>query len=370
MKTVLVYGMNNFIGGIESFLLNVYKQIRNNIKFVFLVENTDDTMPFIHKAEIEKYGGEYHFLPEHHQLAEYIKVFRSILKEYKKETNTIYFNINYISFDIIPISIATSEKYRVITHSHNTSQEPLKKLRYHISTKLRTIYGMSRLKQLNVERLAITKLAGEYLYRGKSFEIVSPGIEANRFIYSEETRNYIRRKLRINNCVVLGFVGRIMRVKNPLFLIDILIEAKKILPDVKLMVVGDGIMRDEMVEKVKKCKLTKDVIFTGLVKSVEDYIAGVDILLAPSYSEGLGLGIIEAQSMGIPCVCAKGNVPNAVNVTKTVEFCELNAGSSKWAEKIKEMSSKRYDRNEMHIRVEECDFNVTNSAHKLLQIIG
>lgn len=370
MKTVFVYGMNNNVGGIESYLLTIYNHIQEQVKFVFLIEKLDSGLVFIHKTEIEKLGGEYIFIPEHHHFVEYTKAFRQVLREYKKYTNLIYFNINYIAFDILPITISYSEHYHVIIHSHNTMLEPINNFWYRISAMIRTAYGMSQLKRLKVERLAITEQAGNYLYKGRPFDIISSGIEVEKFSFNEKTREEMRRKLNLKNTVVLGFVGRIMSVKNPLFLLDILAEIKKSITYVKLLVVGDGRMRDEMKNKVSEYGLNDDVIFTLAVKNVQDYYQAIDVLLAPSFSEGLGLGIIEAQSIGLPCICAKGNIPNAVDVTGTVSFCELRLGSKGWADCIIRVLTKKYDRAEMHKKVEMCQYNINNSIDKLLRVIG
>ena len=369
MKTVIVYGMNNSIGGIESYLLNIYKQLRDQIKFVFLIEKKDDSETFIHKDVIEEYGGSFCYIPEHHHLTEYTGVFRNILRQYKEVTDTIYFNINYIALDIIPISIAVSENYRVITHSHNTGIEPIKQIRYRISANLRTLYGMMKLKRLNVERLAITRPAGDYLYKGKEFAVISPGIEAEKFVYEEKKRERVRKQYGFESALVIGFVGRVVAVKNPLFLIEVLAEGKKTFPDMKLMVVGEGVMKKNMIEELEKRGLINDVVFTGAVRNVQDYLQGMDIFLLPSFSEGLGLGAIEAQSIGLPCICAKGNVPGEVNVTGMVEFCDLDSGASHWVEKIREITGRKYSREEMHMKIQEHEYNVRNSASKLLQIL-
>jgi len=370
MKTVIVYGMNNFIGGIESYLLNIYKHLHDNIRFVFLIENILNPDDFIFKKEIEGYGGEYRFIPEHHHFIEYIRTFKKILRDYKKETDTIYFNINYIAFDIIPIMISISEDYRVITHSHNTMQEPLKKLRYRISAGIRRSLGMAMLKSADVERLAITEPAGEYLYKGKPFKIIPPGIDAESFAYSEETRIKMRTEYGLDDSPVLGFVGRIVAVKNPLFLVDILVETKKKIPRVKLMVVGDGIMKEEMICRARERSVLDDIIFTGVVKNVRDYLQGMDILLAPSLSEGMPMGIIEAQSAGLPCICAKGNIPEAVNVTGEVYFCDLKAGAGEWTMKIQELVERRTDREAMNAAVSQSGVNIVNTSEKILEIIG
>ena len=370
MKTVIVYGMNNVIGGIEKYLLSLYNCVNEDIKFVFFVENVTTPNEFIYKNEIEKKGGAYEFIPEHHAIRDYTKTLKKLLLQYKNSCKTVYVNFNNISLDIIVIELALSLDYKVVTHSHNAMQEPIKRWQNRVRNTLLRRLGMLRLSRLNIVRLAVSQLAGEYMYGNRPFRIVSPGIDVSKFSFDEKSRDRIRGQYGMQKSVVLGFVGRIVAVKNPIFLVDILNEAKKVLPEVKLLMVGDGIMRDEMIAKAQSLGIEKDILFVGAVDNVQDYLQAMDVLVAPSLSEGMPLVIMEAQSVGVPCICAKGNIPKQVDVTGMVEFCNLSEGAPQWVEMIKILISKKDNRDEMHAKVQECEYNINNSASKLLQIIG
>lgn len=367
MKTILVYGLKNVVGGIENYLMLMQKYLHKDLTFTFLVE---EAQPFIYDQTIHEYGGEVVYLPERHKLKEYIQSYKDILRHYKRQTDTLYVNVGHISFDIIPIKMALREGYRVITHSHNAMQEPIKKWSYKIRQDILRFLGMYQLKHLKVQRLAVSQQAGEFLYQGKPYQLVTPGIEVHKFAYDVRIRNALRKRYGIEESVVLGFVGRLVSVKNPLFLIDILKATKSLIPNVKLMVVGDGELKEDMVHKAELLGITEDILYTGEVHNVWNLLQVMDLLLAPSLNEGLGLFVIEAQCAGLPCICAKGAFPEAINVTENVHFCNLSLGEEIWGGQIKNVLSLKNDRASKHIMVEKSIFNIEYASKKLLEMIG
>ena len=372
MKTILVYGLKNMIGGAETYLLSMQHQLIDEIKFVFVVEQTGDfscTNGFIHSEQVIANGGEIEYLPERHNFKEYIKSYKLVLNNYKRYTDTLYVNVAHISFDIIPIIIAIKEGYKVVTHSHNAMQEPIKNIVYKIRQRVFHKIAVLKLRHMNVVRLAVSQRAGDYLYCDKSYTEVSPGIDVERFVYDESVRNRLRLRLNVTNNVVLGFVGRLVPVKNPLFLVDILCEIKRSVPTAKLLIVGDGDLREAMESKIKSKLLENDVVFVGAVNNVYDYYCAMDALLLPSLSEGLPFVTLEAQCVGVPCVCAKDNIPKAVDVTGCVRFCSLESGAVQWCTEITEVLSIHPNRKRMNLAVHDSDYNIKNVAKKLLGIL-
>ena len=366
MKTVLVYGLTNVVGGIENYLMLMQKYLQSDLQFVFLVEKVDG---FIYEEDIHQNGGLIEFLPDRHQLQEYMKVFHEVLKKYSSATKTLYVNVSHISFDIIPVKIGLSEGYRVVTHSHGAGQEPIKRIRYRIRHSILRAIGNVRLKHSEVERLAVSKRAGDFLYHGKPYKVVSPGIEVSRFLYDQHVRDDIRDDCRLDNAIVLGFVGRLVTVKNPLFLVDILNHLKQVVPRAKLLIIGDGDLKEDMVARADKLGIEQDIVFVGEVGNVQDYYQAMDVLLAPSYSEGMPLNIMEAQSAGVPCICAKGNFPEAIDVTGIVHFCSLDEGPSGWSETITDVIDEKIDRINMNETVSKTIINIENASKELFEVL-
>lgn len=118
----------------------------------------------------------------------------------------------------------------------------------------------------------------------------------------EEYRSKVRAEYNIpDEAFVYGFVGRITRDKG----INELLEAyKSIMNDnTYLLMVGNEELDDNMnMELFNWSKNNSQVIYTGSTNVVEQYLSAMDCYILPSYREGFGSGVIEAEAMGLPII--------------------------------------------------------------------
>lgn len=129
------------------------------------------------------------------------------------------------------------------------------------------------------------------------------GVNLTKFDISnkEKYRKDIREQLDIpEDAFVYGFVGRITRDKG----INELLEAyKKLNDDSYLIMVG----RSEVDETINQELYTwasknEKIKFTGYTTVVEQYLSAMDCYILPSYREGFGMGVVEAEAMGVPVI--------------------------------------------------------------------
>lgn len=129
------------------------------------------------------------------------------------------------------------------------------------------------------------------------------GVNLTKFDISnkEEYRKDIREQLDIpEDAFVSGFVGRIARDKG----VNELLEAyKKLNDDSYLIMVGpsevDETINQELYTWASKNEKIK---FTGYTTVVEQYLSAMDCYILPSYREGFGMGVVEAEAMGVPVI--------------------------------------------------------------------
>ncbi|MGB9431102.1 MAG: glycosyltransferase [Candidatus Acidiferrum sp.] len=114
------------------------------------------------------------------------------------------------------------------------------------------------------------------------------------------------------------FVGRLVEKKGCEYLIQAMESIQRAMPDVELVVVGDGPLRGSL-EQLAKSMLRR-YLFTGsqTAESIRDWMSRSMVLCTPSIvassgdSEGFGMVFIEAQSSGLPVVSfSSGGVPEA-----------------------------------------------------------
>ncbi len=133
--------------------------------------------------------------------------------------------------------------------------------------------------------------------------VIHNGIDPTEFI--RISRNYHKS----SNEVIVTFVGRLAPPKD-LFL---LIDAVKLVPEVKLQIVGDGELRVKVERYILKNFLSDRVILLGERFDIPEILAQSDIFVLPSKWEGLPLTIIEAMMSGLPVVATRvGGVPELV----------------------------------------------------------
>ena len=117
-------------------------------------------------------------------------------------------------------------------------------------------------------------------------------------------------------------------------MLEIFYELKRIKPEAKLLVVGDGILKDEMNSKIKQLNIEESVEMLGSRTDVNHLLQASDVFLLPSKFEGLGIVLIEAQAAGLPTFTSKDVVPEDVSITNLLNFISLKEPSLVWAERI------------------------------------
>lgn len=149
-------------------------------------------------------------------------------------------------------------------------------------------------------------------------------------------REVNRKALGFNSSTfVIGNVSRFNRVKNHEKLINIFSELYKRNSDsVLVMVGGDDDNRQEIIRKMAvKNGIDNCIRMPGAVENPWKYMSAFDVMVIPSFSESFSLVAIEAQSMGIPCICSEA-VPDEVLVNDNCCKLTLNEPLNIWVDAI------------------------------------
>lgn len=329
MKKVLVYGLKNMWGGLERYLLTMQEQLCSEISFSYLIEQCE----CIHEEKVNRLGGRLIALPPRHPLKEHVKQLSEVLKQRRKEIDTLYVNINSVTFDIIVVLMGLHYGYRVVVHSHNAGMEKIEHPLYRLLHKVLEFVALQILKVCKISRVAVSDRAARYLFCNKDYDVVVPAIDIKNFEFNPTTRDNVRARLGLQDQYVYGFVGRLESVKNPEFLLQVFYEIiHKTKRDCCLMFVGDGSLRSKLEESARNLGMADRVIFTGDTKAPAEYYQAMDYMIMPSESEGLSMVAIEAQAAGLPVTCSDGRFPKTIALTPLVKFVPLEDGACVWAE--------------------------------------
>ena len=113
----------------------------------------------------------------------------------------------------------------------------------------------------------------------------------------------------------LVFLGRLSYEKSIDRVISIFAEISAKLPDIRLMIIGDGPEREKLEKQAKRLKVEKGVIFTGILRgqALLEALQANDVFITASESENQPLTMLEAQAVGLPLVAvAAGGLPEIV----------------------------------------------------------
>ena len=153
------------------------------------------------------------------------------------------------------------------------------------------------------------EIAKKYnLYKKNLYSIDGMGINASKFPFStEENKSYLREKYNIpKDDFLLIYVAEFSKRKNQQFLIDsIKILISEGYNNVKLLLLGDGVLLDDMKQYSKTLGIEDNIIFKGYIKEVCNYYQISDICVSSSRIEGLPFNIMEAMSTGLPIIASK-----------------------------------------------------------------
>lgn len=316
------------IGGSQSFVMNIYRKIdRNRIQFDFIVDSSKNNY---YLDEIKKMGGKVYYFPKFNGKNYFkIKKFWTFFLEKHKEYQVLHSHVR--SYASIYIPIATSFGLFTIIHSHSNSNGKgivaLGKNILQFPLRFQADYYM-----------ACSKKAGEWLFGKKichteKFCVIKNAIDVDNFVFNERNRERTRFEFGLKDEFVLGYLARVTVAKNPLFVIDVMYELIKMIPNAKLLFIGDGELLTTVMEKIEELGIQKNAIITGARTDVSHLLAAMDCYILPSFWEGLGISLIEAQAAGIHCICSEGIQDEAI-VSDLVDRYPLSIGAKAWAENI------------------------------------
>lgn len=329
---ILQVGMSPNYGGTEAFVMTYYRKIdRTKVQFDFLnVYNVDIAC----QNEIIELGGIIYYVDMSRRSGylKYIRRLEDFFKRNSKNFDVIHCNMqSLINIDILKYA----KKYNIpmrIAHAHNTGygKTPTIVQKFFIKNNMRAI------KHCATHFFACSKMAAEWMFPNNiDCTVINNAIDTKKFIFSQEIRDKKRKELNISgDTKTIIFVGRLDPQKNPFFLIDIFDKIVKINYKAKLLIVGDGYLKQDIEKVIYKKKLNSNIKILGFRSDVDELLQAADAFILPSFFEGLGIVLIEAQASGLPCFASEFVIPKSVNITGLVDFIPLKESAEVWANHI------------------------------------
>lgn len=316
-------------GGAETLVMNLYRVLdRKKIQFDFVI-HTNDHCDF--EDEIDNLGGKVYRVPRYNGInhLSYVRAWDSVFEGNFDRWKVVHAHI--VSTASIYLQIARRHGIKTIVHSHSTSSG------YGISSVgksfLQRFLSKSADYYLACSEESAKWLFGNQILSKKNFKIINNAIDTNKFTFDENIRVDYRRMLGLSKEYTIGHVGSMFKPKNHMYLLDIFNEIVKNDANVKLVLVGEGSLKNEIIDKIKRYNLSNKVLLLGRREDVSELLNVLDVFVFPSIFEGFPVTLIEAQVSGLKCFVSK-NITKTTNVSGNVEFISVKENPCVWAQKI------------------------------------
>ena len=204
-------------------------------------------------------------------------------------------------------------KAKIVSLKHGFGKGGQTSYRFDIAPPKDNYYYISRFANRFMDRTAaISEGLAERLKKGKltdpaKLEVIHYGFDFSGIQIDPKAAAKYRYS---NNQLVI--VGRLIGVKQHHLVINELPEIRKVIPDIKLVLVGNGMLEDELKALVAEKGLEDVVVFEGFKRNIHDYIAASDVSILPSSAEGFGIVILEAWHNRKPVIAFDVPAPNEI----------------------------------------------------------
>ncbi len=352
---VLQVGMTRNLGGIETYLIEQFRHLdKSKIDYDFV--NITGEYSICYEDEILASGSKIFKVVSRHKnpLLHYWQWF-NILLQNKGVYDVIVLNTNSLEY-VFPLVLGKVFGIPVrVIHSHNSGFENKQGLAR------RLLVGMNKklLAWSANLRFACSQFAGQWMFKDNPYHVIYNAIDIHKYDADLAVRDEMRQALNLDTALTLLHVGRFSYQKNHSFLLDIFKEVHSIQPDSVLLLVGDTTEESEFLtevkRKIKAYGLEHVVRLLGRRDDVNKIMQAADVLVMPSFFEGLTVVGIEAQASDLPLLLSD-TVTKELELLPSTQFISLDAGAKAWAEVI--VNSKQHNRRSRYEELKVAGYDI------------
>lgn len=356
LKVLMIVPNLRVANGVSSFALNYYRQTnKDNISIDFALYS-DRPSPYY--DEIRTNGDRVTILPSIKSIKKHIMICQSLLKE--GHYDIIHDNTLHVSIPMMWCAKKMGVPVRIL-HSHNT------KLGETTFKEARNKLFLPILRGLATDYAACSELAGESMFRKKSFTLIPNVIPLDNYRFDERKRQIVRGKMDAGRKYIIGTVGRLAEQKNPFFAVEVIKKLHEEIPDTEYWWIGSGGLDNKMKEYIESCGALNYIKLLGSRTDVLELYQAMDCFFLPSLFEGLPVTGVEAQAMGLPMVVSD-TVTIEMVYTDLVDYVNLSESAEAWAKHLKKALGRKVNRESYSDKLKQSVFSDMGCGERLLNV--
>ncbi len=355
-------------GGITSLVLNIAGQLdKSRVCFDYLTFHQREEY---NEKRALALGGRKIVVPtdkyENAILRGIYKFFGTISILKKEDIDILHINAS-VPYDIVVgISAKLAGVKKVVFHSHTSSMRQDGSLRARIMPLCQKLIPL-----VSDCNMACSELAANYMFSPRMIDtgkvlILKNAISTEKYIYNRDVREAYRKKLGVENCFVVGHVGRFVEAKNHEKLLTVFKAFLTKCPEAVLLLAGSGEKEEKIHALVTELEIQDSVRFLGRTDEVPQLLQAMDFFLFPSLFEGLPVGCVEAQAACLP-VLISDTVTKEVQITDLAQYCSLEQSDDEWADKMISMITAHVERKNMLQEIVNSGFDIQDVTEQLMR---
>jgi glycosyltransferase involved in cell wall biosynthesis len=158
---------------------------------------------------------------------------------------------------------------------------------------------------ISVSRIIAERAIAEGIAPADRFTTIYSGMELDWFLNAKADALAVRREFGIPaDAPVVGKIARLFVLKGHDQLFDAIPAVVAACPQVRFLLIGDGILQEHLRERARAGGFLDNVVFAGLIprERIPEMLSAMDVLVHTSLREGLARVLPQALAMGKPCV--------------------------------------------------------------------
>lgn len=192
-------------------------------------------------------------------------------------------------------------------------------------------YGMQLIALHDDMRVELNKL-----FHLNNTIVLNNGVDLKRFqakLYRNDREKILDSLGFSNEDFIVGHIGRFEEQKNHSFLLDVFVKLLIQKPKAKLLLVGSGTLKGDILARIKEQNITDKVVILENCSDIPQLMSIMNVFVFPSLYEGLSVTLVEAQSMGLKCIVSN-TVSTATHLTDQFIPVSLQYSATAWSKII------------------------------------
>lgn len=342
--------------GIYLYIFMLYKYIdKSRFEFEFLMQAPEELMK----------------TKEYHEYGFKIRSFTTTQRENPEKFRKEIYDILSDGYDVLELHTSYWRGFmieeiameigipRVIVHSHSSGLDNNDAVERDRQMKIHMQFKQAFGAQYATDFWACSWKAADWLYGDKiprdKIKIVNNAIEVEKYQYNPILRENVRKQLGLENSFVIGHTGRFEYQKNHEFLLRVFKSVCLDKPYARLLLVGEGKLRENIEKYAEELGISKQVISLGWRNDIPELLQAMDMYCLPSRFEGLPIVMVEAQCADLKCITSSEVTEEAAILD---DFQRLPLDEEVWVQNINQYISAPKKRDENIELIRKSGFDI------------